>query len=111
MRHRSKRIAAGIGFAVMLAAAPGAARAADESLAYAGLVGAGAALRTLVYAPLKIAYAAGGLVISGLAWAWTAGDTYVSGPIYTASVGGDYVITLGHLEGRRSVMFLGGAGS
>ena len=66
-----------------------------------------AALCTLVYSPIKLTYAAGGLLISGLAWLWTAGDTGVAGPIFTASLRGDYVVTPAHLEGRRPLEFVG----
>jgi hypothetical protein len=78
-----------------------------ESAAYSGLTGGGAALCTLVYAPLKVAYAVGGSVISGLAWAWTLGDTDVSGPILRSAVRGDYVVSPAHLEGRRDLHFVG----
>ena len=78
------------------------------SLMSEGGAGAGAALASLVYVPLKLAYAAGGLVIAGLAWAWTAGDTNVSGPIYRSSVGGDYVITPSQVSREEPVSFAGG---
>jgi hypothetical protein len=79
----------------------------EESTAYSGLTGVGAALCTLVYAPLKVAYALGGSVISGFAWAWTLGDTDVSGPILRSAVRGDYVVSPAHLEGRRDLEFVG----
>ena len=78
------------------------------SLLSEGGTGAGAAIVSLVYAPLKLAYAAGGLVISGLTWVWTGGDTNVSGPIYRSSVGGDYVITPSQLTREEPVSFAGG---
>ena len=84
-----------------------AAEPEGESAAYSGITGVGAALCTLVYAPLKFAYALGGSVISGLAWAWTLGDTDVSGPILRSAVRGDYVVTPSHLEGRSDLRFVG----
>ena len=98
---------AALALAATLALAPSLARAEEDSLAYEGAVGVGAAICTLVYSPLKVAYAAGGLVVSGLAWLWTMGDAGVAGPIYTSAIGGDYVVTPAHLEGERSLEFVG----
>ena len=94
---------------VVLTAIPMSARAEeeDESLAYEGSVGIGAALCTLVYSPLKVAYAAGGLVVSSLAWMWTMGDTSIAGPIYQSALGGDYVVTPSHLDGQTELSFNG----
>ena len=95
-----------IALALLSAPLPGLA-GEPESAAYSGLTGVGAALCTLVYVPLKVAYAVGGSVISGLAWAWTLGDTDVSGPILRSAVRGDYVVSPAHLEGRRDLHFVG----
>ena len=93
---------------VMLAAAPTArAQQQDESVAFAGVAGVGAAICTLVYSPLKVAYAIGGSVVGGLAWMWTLGDTSIAGPIFRSSVQGDYVVTPSHLTGRRDLHFVG----
>ncbi len=104
---RSGSFAATLALAAALTLAPVTARAEEESLAYSGIVGVGSLLCTLVYSPLKVAYASSGLVVSGLAWMWTLGDTSVSGPIYTAAVGGDYVLMPSHLEGRQDLHFIG----
>ena len=104
---RSAYFAATLALAAALTLAPVAARAEEESLAYSGIVGVGSVICTLVYSPLKVAYAASGLVVSGLAWMWTLGDTSVSGPIYTAAIGGDYVLMPSHLEGRQDLHFIG----
>jgi hypothetical protein len=87
-----------------LALAP-AARA-EDSVAYEGVLGVGSAVCTLVYSPVKVVYAAGGLVISSLALLWT-WDPKVAEPIYAASLGGDYVVTPSHLEGTDSLEFTG----
>ena len=95
--------------AATLLLAPGVSLSAEpeESLTYEGGVGIGAALCTLVYSPVKVAYASGGLLVSSLAWMWTLGDTSVAQPIFTASVGGDYVVTPSHLDGQRRLYFSG----
>ena len=96
-----------LAIALLLAMAPPSARAEEEGPAYSALVGIGAAVCTLVYSPLKVVYATGGSVVSGLAWLWTLGDTSVAGPILRSSVKGDYVVTPRHLEGQRSLHFVG----
>jgi hypothetical protein len=107
VKHHLRSAVTLIALAAVLALAPSPARAEEESLAYEGAVGVGAALCTLVYSPIKLTYAAGGLVVSGLAWLWSAGDSSVLEPIYTASIGGDYVVTPAHLEGNRPLHFVG----
>jgi hypothetical protein len=87
----------------VLTAAP--ARA-DDGWAEAGL-GAGSALCSLLYGPAKILYAAGGTIVSGLAYVFSAGDVSVAQPILEASLRGDYVITPSHLTGDRRVVFVG----
>ena len=104
---RPASFAAILALAAALTFAPTPARAEQDSLAYSGIVGVGSVLCTLVYSPLKVTYAATGLVVSGLAWMWTLGDTSVSGPIYTATIGGDYVLMPSHLEGRQDLHFIG----
>lgn len=102
---RSRRL----GALVVALALLGAARpaAAEDSAAYSAVTGVGAALCTFVYTPLKLVYATGGTVVSGLAWMFTLGDTKVAGPILRGAVGGDYVVTPAHLEGSRSLHFDG----
>ena len=95
-----------VALVVLSAPLPGLAEE-TESAAYTGLTGVGAALCTLVYSPLKVAYALGGTVISGFAWVWTLGDTDVAGPILRSAVLGDYVVAPAHLEGRRGLQFVG----
>jgi len=104
---RSASFAATLVLATALTLAPVAARADEEkSLAYIGIVGVGSVICTLVYSPIKVAYAATGLVVSGLAWMWTMGDTNVSGQIYTNTIGGDYVLMPSHLERQRNPRFI-----
>lgn len=86
---------------------PGTARGEEPSTAYNALVGVGSAVCTVVYSPLKVAYAASGLVVTSLAYLWTFGDTEVAGPLWRTTVGGDYVVTPSHLEGQRDLRFRG----
>lgn len=101
----SRRLAALVAALALLLLAPAAA--AEDSTAYTAVTGVGASLATLVYAPFKLVYAAGGTVVSGLAWVFTLGDTSIAGPILRGAVTGDYVVTPAHLEGRRSLHFDG----
>lgn len=106
-RHEAPRLAM-LALACVLSL-PGSALAAEEptSTAYNAATGIGSTLCTLVYTPLKVAYAAGGSVVSGLAWLWTLGDKKIAGPIFFSSVRGDYVVTPGNLEGRDELEFVG----
>jgi hypothetical protein len=71
------------------------------------LTGVGAMVCTVVYSPLKIAYAASGLVVGGMAWVWSFGSQRVTRPIFTAALRGDYVVTPEHLTGERRLEFRG----
>jgi hypothetical protein len=68
-------------------------------------LGVGSFVLTLVYAPLKIAYAIGGGVVGGFAYALTGGDLETAQSIWEPSVYGTYVITPDHLKGNEPVRF------
>jgi hypothetical protein len=92
----------------VIAAAPLAARAQDEEHSRpSAFAGVGAMLCTLVYSPLKLTFAATGIVVGGLAWAWSFGSRRVTRPIFTAALRGDYVVTPQHLTGQRKLEFRG----
>jgi hypothetical protein len=93
--------------ALVLAISPSTAEPLEPSLATEGGLGAGAALLSLVYAPVKIAYVMGGLALCSASWMWTWGDSGVSSEIYRASLAGDYVITPDHLIGKADFEFSG----
>ena len=95
-------------FVLFVGLAPGAARAQDAGYENAGL-GAGAAFSTLVYGPLKVAFALTGLVIGPFAFALTAGDTDVMWKVIDTTVRGDYVVTPAHLRGEQPLEFFGRA--
>jgi hypothetical protein len=109
VRSASRLRAAALGgaLALALATSPSTAEPIEPSLATEGGLGAGAALASLVYGPLKIAYVMSGLALSSAGWMWTWGDSDVSGEIYRAALAGDYVITPDHLMGREDIEFSG----
>ncbi len=72
--------------------------------------GVGSALSTVVYGPLKMAYAALGLAFGGLGWALSGGDAAVAQVVIGPAVRGDYVVTPSHLRGERKLAFVGVAG-
>jgi len=109
-REKARRLRAALvaGIALLaLALAPLSAAAGERpgELAREGGLGLGAAAATLLYAPLKTAYALGGLVVGGLAYVFTAGDAEVASAVAGAAVAGDYVVTPEHLTGRRPLRF------
>jgi hypothetical protein len=67
------RVAGLTACALVLTAAP-AATAKQRSIWAEGGLGAGAALASMVWSPLKLVHAAGGLVVGGLGLLWTGGD-------------------------------------
>ena len=89
--------------------APGFALAENEAkdMAQEAGVGVGTAIASLVYAPIKLTYALGGLVVGGLAWAFSGGDSEVASVVLTPSLRGDYVVTRSQLMGRQEIEFFG----
>lgn len=70
-------------------------------------LGAAAAISSLVYGPLKLAYATGGVLVGAFAWAFTAGDTEVADKVFTRALRGNYVITPAILMGQEPLYFIG----
>lgn len=68
---------------------------------------AAAVLTTVVYFPLKAAFAIGGGIVGGLAYAFSGGNEQSAKSIWTTSLYGTYLITPDHLQGNRPVRFLG----
>jgi hypothetical protein len=89
---------------ISLQAAPAAAQ---ESTGEAAGYGVGSGLCSLLYAPVKVVYAVGGLLIGGLAFGLSAGDRDVWNAVVTPAVRGDYVVTPAHLRGEDSLEFIG----
>lgn len=73
-------------------------------------VQAGSALATIVYFPLKLAFAIGGGVVGGLAYGFSGGSEQTAKNIWIPSVYGTYIITPDHLKGDKPIRFLGVSG-
>jgi len=93
--------------AIALLAAPATSFAGDGEVAKEAGIGAGSVLSTLIYGPVKLGYAIGGLTIGGLAWMFSGGDNQVARAIVIPSVAGDYVITPRALRGEDTIEFIG----
>lgn len=86
-----------------------AAWANEEEMKKEAGLGAVSAATSLVYGPVKLAYALGGGLVAGMAWAASGGDAEVAKPILDASMRGDYVVTPDILRGERNIQFVGRA--
>lgn len=112
--HSSSRAAvAALAVVASLPAAPACAQGKTGTTAEdggregeAGL-GVAAGLISVLYAPAKVLYAAGGGLVAGMAYVLSAGDQDVTEPILTPSLRGDYVVTPAHLRGERQLEFIG----
>ena len=110
MQHFNRRCMAALGVVFVLAASPGIARAQSQEPTYqnAGL-GVAAALCSLVYGPVKVAWAISGLIVGGLAYPLSGGDADIMMEVINTSVRGDYVVTPSHLRGDQPLEFFGRA--
>ena len=113
MRNRASRVAREWKVARIVATAlsvllllPAVAQAEQDTTEEAGL-GMASAFGSLLYAPVKVAYAIGGTVVGGLAWVFSAGDNDVAMPIWNRAVRGDYVLTPRHVTGEEPIEFIG----
>jgi hypothetical protein len=105
IRINSIRVTAMLAVLVLaLQASP--VRAEESGASEAGL-GAAAAISSLLYGPIKIAYSTLGLVFGGFAWGLSGGDSQVLDAVVTPAIRGDYVITPSHLRGEKPVEFIG----
>ena len=66
-----------------------------------------AGFSTLLYLPLKVAFAIGGGIVGGLAYAFSGGNEHAAKTIWDTSLYGTYLITPDHLQGNRPIRFLG----
>ena len=106
MRARVRAVFAGALVVVWLGVVAAPAAAQESAGSEAGY-GALSAISSLVYAPVKVIYAAGGFLVGGFAWALSAGDQDVWDAVVTPAVRGDYVVTPAHLRGEEPLEFIG----
>ncbi len=110
MRGKARRAGALLACLFVLGTGPGQAGAEGASAQSAGAeagFGILAGLCSLVYAPVKIIYAAGGSLVGGFAWLFSAGDNDVAWAVVSPAIRGDYVVTPGVLRGEDSLEFIG----
>lgn len=81
---------------------------ADDNIGEDLGLGLGSVLCSVVYAPVKVVYAVGGLIVGGFGWAFSGGDNTVATSIIDPAVRGDYIITPDILRGRQRLEFYGG---
>ena len=88
---------------------PVASFAAEEesSPSNEAALGVGSFFLTLVYTPVKMAYAILGGVIGGFTYGLTGGDLETAQDVWEPSVYGTYIITPDHLKGNEPVRFVG----
>ncbi|MCC6968313.1 MAG: hypothetical protein IT391_18805 [Nitrospira sp.] len=67
----------------------------------------GSFLASLIYSPLKLAFAIGGGVVGGLAYGFSGGSEQTAKNIWVPSMYGTYIITPDHLKGDKPIRFLG----
>ena len=106
--RRSRRSAGVVLACALLVGLPATSQAGAtaEMSKQAGL-GAASAITSLVYAPVKMVYALGGLIVGGLAWGFSGGDNQVAKVVLTPSILGDYVVTPKQLVGDEPIEFFG----
>jgi hypothetical protein len=71
--------------------------------------GALTAVTNLAYVPAKLAYAGLGGLTGSLALGLTGGDMSTAQQIWEPSLGGDYFLTPGQIQGEKGVSFAGAA--
>jgi len=85
--------------------------ASEEATTDAGASDAGmeaaAALSTIVYFPVKLAFALGGGLVGGLTYAFTGGDEEAANRVWQSSMEGNYIITPENLTGEKPIHFVG----
>ena len=86
---------------------PAASSDTEGGSASSAGMGAAAGLSTILYLPLKAAFAIGGGLVGGLAYAFSGGNENAAKSIWTTSMYGTYIITPDHLRGDKPIRFLG----
>ncbi|GIW40540.1 MAG: hypothetical protein KatS3mg076_1117 [Candidatus Binatia bacterium] len=94
-----------VGFSV--AGRAGAQGFEDVDEGHAPIAWVGSVATSIFYTPTKVAYAALGGAVGGLAWVLTGFDTEAVSEFWDITVRGSYWITPSMLEGREPVRFFG----
>ena len=100
---------AGTALALAIATAPVPALAEEGGAISKFFVGIGAGLCTLVYTPLKVAYAVTAIPVAGLVYMWSVGNSEMSERVIRSGTQGNFVVTPAHLQGDQSLTFVGPA--
>ncbi|MEP6960034.1 MAG: hypothetical protein ABI980_15005 [Nitrospirota bacterium] len=87
--------------------APASSESTEGGNASSAGMQAAAGFSTLLYLPLKVAFAIGGGIVGGLAYAFSGGNEHAAKSIWDTSLYGTYIITPDHLQGNRPIRFLG----
>lgn len=90
--------------------ATGVSLAAEQELSSPtneAALGIGSALLTVIYFPVKFAYAILGGVVGTFTYGLTGGDLETAKAVWEPSFYGTYVITPDHLKGNEPVRFIG----
>jgi hypothetical protein len=103
------RTLAAASLALSITAAPVPAAAEGDGAISKFFVGIGAGICTLVYTPLKVAYALTALPMGGLVYMWSVGNTEMTGRVVRSGTLGNFVVTPEHLRGNQSLDFVGPA--
>jgi hypothetical protein len=64
-------------------------------------------LSTLLYFPLKAAFAIGGGIVGGLTYLFSGLDENSAKKVWNTTLYGTYIITPDHIQGNRPIRFLG----
>ncbi|MFZ1747170.1 MAG: hypothetical protein WBO24_07825 [Nitrospirales bacterium] len=90
--------------------ATGVSLAAEQELSSPtneAALGIGSALLTVIYFPVKFAYAILGGIVGTFTYGLTGGDLETAKAVWEPSFYGTYVITPDHLKGNEPVRFIG----
>ena len=82
-------------------------QAAEQPVGEEAGYGVGAALASVFYIPVKVTYAALGLLTGGLGYLLSGGRADVANNIIYPAVRGNYVVTPSHLKGTEPIYFVG----
>jgi len=87
--------------------APPSSTSTEGGTASSAGMQAASAVSTILYFPLKAAFAIGGGIVGGLAYAFSGGNEQAAKSIWDTSLRGTYYISPDHLQGNRPIRFLG----